>query len=290
MRMTEGSRGERDTGEPDITINDPDDAIGGVAGGGSGERATGTSNTIYNLSSVLFHALQGGASYDTYVEDAEQEGDEELTEFFRRVREEDRDRAAEARMLLAERTPTASPTEGATAGDSPGREQIGSFPAEGDVTPGSTEQVASPRPEPTDDFPGTEPVRQDASKERVGGVPPPEEVPPERAAEIPMAEEVPAPRTEEVPEAEDVPSGTPPQVPPGDLQREISGEPRSRSEETSSRAEGASLDAPLSQEEMLKRQAKRDRGEEDKGLTDEVRDEVFNEDRDREGTGREDRR
>ena len=56
------------------------------------------------------------------------------------------------------------------------------------------------------------------------------------------------------------------------------------------RAGGASLDTPLSQEEMIRRQAKRDRGEEDKGLTDEVRDAVFDEDRDREGTGREDRR
>ena len=38
---------------------------------GRGERATGTPNTIYDLSSVLFHALEGGASYDTYIEDAE---------------------------------------------------------------------------------------------------------------------------------------------------------------------------------------------------------------------------
>jgi hypothetical protein len=105
-----------------------------------------------------------------------------------------------------------------------------------------------------------------------------------------MAEEVPPPRTEEVPEAEDVPSGTPPQVPPGNLQRETSDEPRSRSEETSSMAGGASLGTPLSQEEMVKRQAKRDRGEEDKGLTDEVRDVTFDEDRDRKETGREDRR
>src|SRR5919199_831465 len=77
-----------------------------------GERATGTPNTIYDLSSVLFHALEGGASYDTYIEDAEREGDEELTEFFRRVREEDRDRAAEARLLIAERTSLASGQEG----------------------------------------------------------------------------------------------------------------------------------------------------------------------------------
>src|SRR5829696_5182185 len=40
-RMTE-SRGERARRTPDITIHDPDDVIGGVAGGGSGERATGT--------------------------------------------------------------------------------------------------------------------------------------------------------------------------------------------------------------------------------------------------------
>ncbi len=288
--MTEG-RGERDTGSPDVTINDPDDAIGGVAGGESGERATGTPNTIYDLSSVLFHALQGGASYDTYVEDAEQEGDEELTEFFRRVREEDRDRAAEARMLLAERTATAARTEGATAGVSPGTEQIGSFPAEGDVKPGSTGEAASPRPEPSHDFPGTEPVEGEDPRARSGEVPPPpEEIPPERAGEIPTAEEVPAPRTEELPEAEDVPSGTPPQAPPGDVQRETSSEFASRSEATPLSTGGASLDTPLSQEEMIRRQAKRDRGEEDKGLTDEVRDAIFDEDRDREGNSSEDRR
>src|SRR5215203_6590845 len=113
--MTEG-RGERATGTPDITIHDPEDAIGIVAGGGSGERATGIPNTIYDLSSVLFHSLEGGASYDTYIQDAEREGDEELTEFFRQVREEDRDRASEAWMLIAART------EGATAGASPGPE------------------------------------------------------------------------------------------------------------------------------------------------------------------------
>ncbi len=355
--MTEG-RGERETRTPDVTINDPDDAIGGVAGGGgSSERATGTPNTIYNLSSVLFHTLQGGASYDAYVEDAEREGDEELTEFFRRVREEDRDRAAEARMLLAERTPTAPRAEEATAdvaprpedpsgdlsdvepraegaspgdarrtyavtempdedltppeatvppdapeppgapsraeaGQSPRTEPIGSPSGEGDVQPTRMEDVASPRPEPTDDFPGTEPVEgEDPTARSIESPPPPEEIPPERAGEIPTAEEVPAPRTEAVPEAEDVPSGTPPQTPPGNVQRETSSESASRSEETPSRAGGASLDTPLSQEEMIRRQAERDRGEEDKGLTDEVRDAVFDEEgRRREGTGREDLR
>src|SRR5215210_6668482 len=75
------------------------DVMDNVIGDGSGERATGTPNTIYDLSSVLFHALEGGASYDTYIDDAEREGDEELAEFFRRVRDEDRKRADEDRTL-----------------------------------------------------------------------------------------------------------------------------------------------------------------------------------------------
>jgi hypothetical protein len=70
--------------------------VDNITGGGSGERATGTPNTIYDLSSVLFHALEGGASYDTYIEDAEREGDGELADFFRRVRDEDSMRADEA--------------------------------------------------------------------------------------------------------------------------------------------------------------------------------------------------
>src|SRR5919199_5819437 len=81
---------------------------------GRGERATGTDNTIYDLSSVLFHSLEGAASYEQYMRDAEEAGDEELVEFFRRVRDEDSMRADEAQRLLAERTPTtAAPAQGA---------------------------------------------------------------------------------------------------------------------------------------------------------------------------------
>jgi hypothetical protein len=152
-----------------------------------GERATGAPNTIYDLASVLFQSLEGGASYDIYIEDAEREEDEELTEFFRRVREEDRDRVAEAHLLLAERTSNAARAEEGVAGVS----------AEDLTSP--AEDATSPRPEPSLDFPGTEPVREDDSTARTGEVPPPpEEVPPERAGEISTAEEVPPPRTEEL--------------------------------------------------------------------------------------------
>jgi rubrerythrin len=80
---------------------------GGSKRGAEGERATGAPNTIYDLSSVLSHALEGRASYDTYIEDAEREGDQGLGRVFRQVRDEDSNRADRAQQL-AERTPTSA--------------------------------------------------------------------------------------------------------------------------------------------------------------------------------------
>ena len=154
-----------------------------ITGGRRGERATGTPNTIYDLSSVLFHALEGGASYDTFIEDAEQEGDQELADFFRQVRDEDGNRADQAQRLLAERTPTADQTGGATTG-------VGA--AEGPATVGATERrpdmdaaptgpdigagrgepdVSPPRTEPTGAPPAREEDRGllDRAREALGG-------------------------------------------------------------------------------------------------------------------------
>src|ERR671920_554542 len=176
--MVEG-RGERIGETPDITIHDPDDVIGGVAGGESGERATGTPNIIYNLSSVLFHALQGGASYDTYVEDAEREADEELAEFFRRVREEDRDRASEAQLLLAERTLTAPGTEdtaldaAATEGTAPG--VAATEESEPDVPPGTESPGSLPDTEPRAEG---APLGDSRREDVVAGMPDEEDIPP----------------------------------------------------------------------------------------------------------------
>jgi hypothetical protein len=115
-----------------------------------GERATGTPNTIYDLSSVLFHALEGGASYDTYIEDAERAGDQELADFFRRVRDEDGMRADEAQRLLAERTfsTTVAPTEGLAAGAVRGERDPAAAPIEPITGPGQREPDVQPvRPE-----------------------------------------------------------------------------------------------------------------------------------------------
>src|SRR5215212_11020833 len=133
-----------------------------TGGGNGGERATGTPNTIYDLSSVLFHALEGGASYDTYIEDAEREGDQELADFFIQVRDEDAMRADEAQRLLSERMTstgrggaadtapgvaategvepdlplsTEPRTDGVTSGDPRREHAITETPNEEDVTP-----------------------------------------------------------------------------------------------------------------------------------------------------------
>ena len=260
-----------------------DDIAGGGIGGARGERATGTPNTIYNLSSVLFHALEGGASYDTYIEDAEREGDQELAEFFRRVRDEDSIRSDEAQMLLAARslgtTGTAdepvggatAPGEGLAAG-APGREET--------VTGGATGGVEG-RPDmdaaPTDPVTGGAgrvepdvPPRTEPSLAREGI----EEAPPPRTSGIeegalPNREEAP-PRTESAPPSrEGAAAGD---VPGGDA---------------SPRTEG---DAPLGGEDL--RESERER-EEDKGLLDRAKDAILGEEeepRRREGSDRPDRR
>ena len=134
---------------------------------GRSERATRTPNTIYDLSSVLFHALEGGASYAEYIEDAEREGDEELTEFFRQVQEEDRDRASEARMLITART------EGATAGASPGLGPPTGLPGAESVReeppPGDAQRGTPPETLPrTEESPGEQERRIEQGREDEG--------------------------------------------------------------------------------------------------------------------------
>ncbi len=68
------------------------------------ERATKTPDPIYNLVSVLYHALEGGQVYDQYIRDAEREGDEELVQFFRDVQREDQQRSERAQALLDRRS------------------------------------------------------------------------------------------------------------------------------------------------------------------------------------------
>jgi rubrerythrin len=69
----------------------------------TGQQLTGISDTVFNLTSVFYHAAQGGQVYAKYIEDAEREGDQELAEFFREVQEQDARRAQKAKSLLGKR-------------------------------------------------------------------------------------------------------------------------------------------------------------------------------------------
>ena len=61
---------------------------------------TGTQDVTYNLVSILYHALQGAETYDQYIQDAEQGGDQELAQFFRDVKQENAQRAQRAKRIL----------------------------------------------------------------------------------------------------------------------------------------------------------------------------------------------
>jgi rubrerythrin len=64
---------------------------------------TGTQDVTYNLVSILYHALQGAETYDQYIQDAEQGGDQDLAAFFRDVKRENEQRADRAKQILHRR-------------------------------------------------------------------------------------------------------------------------------------------------------------------------------------------
>jgi hypothetical protein len=61
---------------------------------------TGTPNVTYNLVSVLYHALQGAETEDQYIRDAEQTGDQDLVQFFRDVKDRNKQVSDRAKQLL----------------------------------------------------------------------------------------------------------------------------------------------------------------------------------------------
>lgn len=62
------------------------------------ESRTAIPNEVYDLASVLYHALEGAQTYDKYTQDAG--GNQELAEFFRTAKRQDEQRAQEALRLL----------------------------------------------------------------------------------------------------------------------------------------------------------------------------------------------
>ena len=61
---------------------------------------TSTSNTYYDLISVLYHALQAEQNSATYVQDAQQAGNQDLVQFFGEVKQNATREADRAKELL----------------------------------------------------------------------------------------------------------------------------------------------------------------------------------------------
>ena len=71
--------------------------------GQSSAAQTGERDETYAVVSVLYHALQGAETVAMYIQDAREADDQELVQFFEETRELYKERAEEAKELLASR-------------------------------------------------------------------------------------------------------------------------------------------------------------------------------------------
>jgi hypothetical protein len=81
---------------------------------GSGETGhiTGTKDKDYNIIWFTEQCLSNALRLETYIEDAEREGDTELATFFRKAQAESRKGAEQGKQLLRERLGRQTGTEG----------------------------------------------------------------------------------------------------------------------------------------------------------------------------------
>ncbi len=66
------------------------------------QQQTSVSNAYYDLVSVLYHALEASQTYASYIQDAQQAGNQNLVQFFQQVQQEDNSRAQQAQQLLSQ--------------------------------------------------------------------------------------------------------------------------------------------------------------------------------------------
>jgi hypothetical protein len=66
-------------------------------------QVTGTKDKTYNLLWYTEQCLENALRLETYVQDAEREGDNELTDLFRKAQADSKKGAEEGKRLLAQR-------------------------------------------------------------------------------------------------------------------------------------------------------------------------------------------
>ena len=74
-----------------------------TSGGSESGDVTGTKDKDYNLIWFTEACLNNALRLDTYIQDAERDGDNDLAEFFRRAQVESRKGGEQAKQMLATR-------------------------------------------------------------------------------------------------------------------------------------------------------------------------------------------
>ncbi len=67
------------------------------------DQQASTTDTTYNLISVIYHSLQAVDTFHTYMRDADENGDTELSGLLNEAMNQQRDLAAKAKQLLSQR-------------------------------------------------------------------------------------------------------------------------------------------------------------------------------------------
>jgi len=67
---------------------------------------TSVSNQYYDLVSVLYHTLQASQTFTSYVQDAQQSGNQELAQFFQQIQRQESQWAEQAKQLLSRQMAT----------------------------------------------------------------------------------------------------------------------------------------------------------------------------------------
>jgi hypothetical protein len=75
----------------------------GTSGTTMGQSDTSMPNALYDLVSTLYHTLKSGSTTQQHIHDAQQAGDNDLTQFYQQMDQEDRRRAERCQQLLGQR-------------------------------------------------------------------------------------------------------------------------------------------------------------------------------------------
>ena len=74
-----------------------------------GQPVTGMPDHLYDVVSIIYHAMKSGATTQSYIQDAQQAGDNDLLLFFQQIQQDDRMRVQRAQQLLAQKLASVPP-------------------------------------------------------------------------------------------------------------------------------------------------------------------------------------